>query len=340
MEAALNPNEGDRSRRGHILGPERGRREMGRGREAASPSEIPARGWRDILLRVKQRLSENNLSIVAAAVAFYVFLALFPSMAAMVTIYGLIANPADVEQLVSVTAGILPREARAFLDEQLGWITAQPPQALGIGLVVSLLLTIWGATKGVRAMITALNIVYGEEEKRGFIHLSLLSFVLTLGTILAGITALIIIVGIPAALEFITLPEQIETLIRLAPWPMLAMGVMAGLAVLYRYGPARQRARWKWVSWGSVFATVLWIAGSALFSLFVAKFGNYNETYGSVGAVAVMLLWLQVSAYVVLLGGQINAEMEHQTRRDTTTGPPQPMGERDAYVADTLGKIP
>lgn len=314
--------------------------ETGRGREAERPAEIPRAGWRDILLRVKQRLQEHNLSIVASAVAFYVFLALFPTLAAMVTIYGLVSDPAGVEQLITAAGGLLPAEASTFLSEQLKWIASQPPEALGIGLIVSLVLTIWSATKGVRAMITALNIVYDEKESRGFFHLSRLGFVLTLGSILAGITALTLIVGIPAVLNFFEPLGKLEVVVKYAPWPILGLGMMLGLAVLYRFGPDRQDAKWKWVTWGSAIATLLWLLGSALFSLFVAKFGNYNETYGSVSAVVVVLLWLQVSAYIILLGGQINAEMEHQTRRDTTTGPPKPMGQRDAYVADTLGKTP
>lgn len=311
-----------------------------RGRHAQHPDEIPRSGWRDILLRVKQRLKENHLSIISSAVAFYAFLALFPALAALVTIYGLIADPADVETLISSFVGILPSEARAVLDGQLKWITSQPPQALGIGLAISLLLTIWSATKGVRALMEALNIVYNEEETRGFIRLSVLGFVLTLGAILMVITALALIVGLPAVLNFLALPEEFEVLVTLAPWPVLAGVMMVGLAVLYRYGPNRQNAKWQWVSWGSVIATLLWLIGSALFSLFVSRFGNFNETYGSVGAVVVVLLWLQVSAYIILLGGQINAEMEHQTARDTTTGRPKPMGERGAYMADTVGKRP
>lgn len=311
-----------------------------RGRQAEQPSEIPRTGWRDILLRVKQRLAEHNLSIIASAVAFYVFLALFPTLAAMVTIYGLVADPAGVDKLVTAAGGLLPGEAQTFLHEQLKWIASQPPEALGVGLIVSLVLTIWSATKGVRAMITALNIVYDEQETRGFFKLSWLGFVLTLGGILAGITALGLIVGIPAVLNYFALSEKFEWLVRLAPWPILAIGMVLGLAVLYRYGPARREAKWKWVTWGSVIATVIWLVGSVLFSLFVAKFGNYNETYGSVSAVVVVLLWLQVTAYFILIGGQINAEMEHQTKRDTTTGAPKPLGARDAYVADTVGKTP
>lgn len=311
-----------------------------RGRDAAEPEDIPRSGWRDILLRVKARLQEHNLSIIASAVAFYVFLALFPTLAAMVTIYGLIADPGGVDQLVTAAGALLPGEAQSFLHEQLKWIASQPPEALGVGLMVSLVLTIWSATKGVRAMITALNIVYDEQETRGFFKLSWLGFVLTLGGILAGITALGLIVGIPAILNFFSLSDKLEVLVRIAPWPILAVGMVLGLAVLYRVAPDRQDARWKWVTWGSVIATVLWLIGSVLFSLFVAKFGNYNETYGSVSAVVVVLLWLQVTAYIILIGGQINAEMEHQTRRDTTTGKPKPMGQRDAYVADTLGKTP
>lgn len=309
-----------------------------RGRAANRPGQIPTSGWRDIVVRVKDELTDDNISIVAAGVAFYALLAIFPALAAMVSIYGLVANPGDVQQQFTAFGGILPPEARALLSEQLGKIAGQAGATLSIGVIVGLLLTLWSATKGTNSLITALNIVYDEQEKRSFLKLNALALSLTLGAIILAVLALGLIVALPALLGKLGLPEGMQTLVSLLRWPLLALAVMSGLAVIYRYGPSRKEPRWQWVSWGAVVATLLWLAGSALFSFYVSNFGNYNETYGSVGAIIILLMWFYLTAYIVLLGAEFNAEMEHQTQQDTTEGEPQPMGERGAYVADTLGK--
>lgn len=309
-----------------------------RGRSANRPEQIPASGWRDIVLRIKDELTDDNISIVAAGVAFYALLAIFPALAAMVSIYGLVANPADVQQQFAAVGSIMPPEAQTLLSEQLGKIAGQAGATLSIGVGVGLLLTLWSATKGINSLITALNIVYDEPEKRGFLKLNALALSLTLGAIVLAVLALGLIVALPALLGNLGLPESMQTLISLLRWPLLALVVMIGLAVIYRYGPSRNESRWQWVSWGAVVATLLWLAGSALFSFYVSNFGNYNETYGSVGTIIILLMWFYLTAYIVLLGAEFNAEMEHQTQQDTTEGEPRPMGERGAYVADTLGK--
>lgn len=183
----------------------------------------------------------------------------------------------------------------------------------------------------------ALNLVYGEREKRGLIKFNVLALSLTAAAILFGAISLGLVVALPAVLGQFGLGESVQDLIAISRWPLLAAAVMGGLAILYRFGPSRANARWQWASWGAVAATVLWLAGSFLFSLYVARFSSYNETYGSMGAVVILLMWFFVSAYVVLLGAELNAEMEHQTMSDTTTGEPKSMGKRGAYVADTLG---
>jgi membrane protein len=311
-----------------------------RGRTAERPSEVPAAGWRDILWRVKAEMAKDNLSLVAAGVAFYVLLAIFPAIAAIVSIYGLVADPQTVEQQLAAISHLLPEEARGIIEEQLKRVTSTASTQLSFGAAFGLLLAIWSANKGTQALITALNIVYDEEEKRGFIKLNLISLALTIGLILFLIVGLALIAVLPALLGNLGLPAEIRQWAAWLRWPVLAVAFMLALAALYRYAPSRDTPRWRWVSWGAVLATVLWLIGSALFSWYVTNFGNYNETYGSIGAVVVLMMWLWLSVLIVLLGAEVNAEMEHQTGRDTTRGADQPIGRRGAYVADTVGEQP
>jgi len=309
-----------------------------RGRTATHPGQIPARGWQDIAYRIKDGLVNDNVSIIAAGVAFYALFAIFPALAALLSTYGLFANPADVQQQLNALSGILPAEARTLLNQQLGDIASRSGAALGLGVIIGLLIALWSASRGIMNLITALNIVYSEKEKRGFLALNGLALLLTAGAIVFAVLALGLIVVLPALLGNLGLPEQIRNWVVWLRWPLLVLFVMIGLAAIYRYGPSRSKPHWQWVSWGAVVATLLWIAGSALFSFYVSQFGNYNETYGSVGAVVILMMWFYLSAYAVLLGAELNAETEHQTCEDSTEGGPQPLGERGAYVADTVGK--
>ncbi|QBQ56606.1 YihY/virulence factor BrkB family protein [Nitrosococcus wardiae] len=311
-----------------------------RGRSATRPREIPGKGWRDVLVRVKNELSEDKLTMVAAGVAFYALLALFPALTALVFIYGLVANPADVQQQLNTLSGIIPQEAQSLLNAQLSSITAQSPSALGFGVLGSILFALWGATKGMKTLMEALNVVYNEEEERGFLRLNGTALVLTLGAVLLGVLAIGLVVVLPALLGNLGLGESVRSWISLLRWPLLALFAMAGLAGVYRYGPSRSQPQWHWVNWGAVLATVLWVIASFGFSFYVSHFGSYNETYGSLGAVVIFLMWLFITAFIVLLGAELNAEMEHQTQVDTTEGEPQPMGQRRAYVADTVGGSP
>jgi membrane protein len=308
------------------------------GRTADRPSDIPKAGWFRIGKRVWGDLGRNNVSMIAAGVAYNELFAMFPAMAALVSIYGLFADPADVERQVGQMSGILPEQAVSLIGEQLHTVAGSSQGALGLSLAVSVLLALWGATRGVKALMTSLNIVYGEEEKRGFLRLNLVALGLTLAAVVFGVLALVFVAVVPAFLKLITLPAIFADLLSLARWPILALAVLLGLAVLYRFAPSRSQPRWRWVTWGAAVATLLWIVGSLLFSFYVANFGSYNETYGSVGAVIVLLLWFYLTAFIVLLGGQINAELELQTERDTTTGRPEPMGRRGARVADNVAK--
>jgi membrane protein len=311
-----------------------------RGREAERPSQIPRPGWRDVLLRVRQQISEDNISMIAAGVAFYGLLAIFPAITAFVSIWGLVADPAQVEQQFAAVEGIVPADAWALLNEQLRSVASSSSASLGWGIALGILVALWSAGAGVRALISALNIAYDEDEKRGFIKLYAVGFLLTVCLIGGAVLALIVIVAVPVALQFLPLGGLSSTLISVLTWLVMAAIVVFGLGVLYGYGPSRSRAQLRWITWGAIAAAILWLLASLLFQVYVANFANYTATYGSLGAVIALLMWLWVSAFVVLLGAELNAEMEHQTRKDTTTGPEKPLGARGAYVADHVGESP
>jgi membrane protein len=309
----------------------------GRGRKADAPHQIPARGWWDILVRVKNEMSKDNLSVLAAGVGFYSLLAIFPALAAAVSIYGLVLDPHGVEQQISMVIGLIPEEAGKIITDQLSAITSQPRQSLGFGVLFTLLFALWSASAAIQTLMTGLNVVYDEPERRGYISFHAMALLLTLGGIVFGLVALSLIAALPAALKFVGLPRQIETTLLLVRWPLLAIAVMFALAVLYRFGPSREKPRWIWVSWGAVLATVLWLAASILFSFYVSNFASYNQTYGALGAVVILLMWFYITGYVILMGGELNAEMEHQTAKDTTEKRGAPLGRRDAQMADTVG---
>ena len=310
------------------------------GRSAQTPRQLPLAGWKKILARVWRRASEDNLGLVAAGLAFYGLLALFPGIAALISVYGLMADPDQVAQQFAAMHSMLPGEVYALVDGQMRDLASRPAGALGAGLAGAILLSVWSATKGTKSLITALNIAYDEDERRGLVRLNLLAFGMTLFLIVLSVVVVGLIVALPIALQYVGLGAIAEALTRWLRWPALAALVLVALAIIYRYAPSRREARWQWVSWGSVFAVVLWLLASGLFSLYVSEFGNYNATYGSVGAVVVLLMWLFISGFAVMLGAQVNAEMERQTGCDTTYPGRQPRGKRGAYVADHLPDEP
>ena len=313
-------------------------RDEGRGREADKPSEIPKKGWKDILIRVKDEISDDNIDMIAAGIAFYGLFAIVPGLASLVSIYGLIADPHDLPKHFETVASLLPKEAAGLINEQLERVANAEETSLGFAAIFALLLTLYSATKGIKAIFTGLNVAYDEEEKRGFVKYNLMAFLFTLGAVISVIVALGLVVALPAILKFLWLGWAAEWIVTIMRWPLLAGFVVLGMAILYRYGPSRDEPKWQWLSWGAVMAAVIWIVGSMLFSLYVTYFENYNETYGSLGAVLLLLMWFYISAFVVLAGAELNSEMEHQTRKDTTKGPEQPMGQRDAIMADTVGE--
>jgi membrane protein len=311
-----------------------------RGREAEAPGDIPARGWRDVAVRVKRELARDHVSIIAAGVAFYGFLAIFPAVAAIISIYGLVADPAGIQRQLLQLTGILPHDVREMLGRELTQIAGSSGKALSLGLVTGIALALWSAHQGVTALFQALDIAYGEEEKRGFFKFNGLALLFTLGAILFVVVAMALVIALPPALGFIGLSSFAEKAIELLRWPVLAAAVLLGVGLLYRHGPSRTPARWRWINLGSVVATALWLLASLGFSWYVAHFGSYNKTYGSVAAIVILLVWFYMSAYVVLLGAEINAEAEHQTRKDSTVGEPAPLGDRGAQMADTVGETP
>jgi membrane protein len=313
-------------------------REPGRGREANTPEEIPARGWADILWRVWWAISENRIFSTAGGVAFFALLAVFPGIAATVSLYGLFADSSTIGSHLSLLAGILPFGILQVVADQITMVSKQAAETLGTAFIVSLLIAIVSANSGIAALFDALNVVYNEREKRSLVGFYTITFFFTLGGIAFVILALIGVVAMPLVLDLFGLEAATERLVAILRWPILLVAVGVSLAFIYRYGPSRKGARWRWVSWGSIVAALLWIAASMLFSWYVATFESYNRIYGSLGAGIGFMVWLWISAVIVLLGGQLNAEMEHQTARDTTEGRPKPLGSRGAMMADHVGK--
>ncbi|TXN72892.1 YihY/virulence factor BrkB family protein [Methylobacterium sp. WL6] len=310
--------------------------ESDRGRQASTPSEIPKSGWKDVGLRVFRDLKENRLVSVAAGVTFYVLLAIFPAVAALVSCYGLFADVATINDHLASLQGVMPSGAIDIVGEQVKRIAAKGDTTLGVTFFTGILLSVWSANGGMKAVFDALNIVYEERETRNFVWLNLRSLAFTAGALLFIILALGAIVVLPVVFNTVGLSADAWYL-ALLRWPALFVAVLGGLALLYRYGPCRDAPRWRWVTWGSAIAAFAWLAGSLGFSWYVANFGKYNDTYGSLGAVIGFMTWIWISTVIVLLGAEVNAEMEHQTVRDTTVGAPQPLGTRRAKMADTVG---
>jgi membrane protein len=308
-----------------------------RGRQAAWPAEIPPKGWKDILLRVYTNISKHRVLALAAGMTYYSILAIFPAIAAVVAIYGLFSDPAAIAQHLDQASGFLPGGAIDVAREQLTRVASKGSQTLGLTFAIGLVTSVWSANAAMKSLFDTLNIVHGEEESRSFLKLNSISLGFTMGGVAFILTALSSIIVVPVALNYVGLSNVGDFLVRIGRWPAMYLILTLALAVIYRYGPDRETPRWRWVTWGSAIAALLWLAVSGLFSWYASSFGKFNETYGSLGAVIGFMTWLWISAIVILLGAEIDAEMEHQTRRDTTTGSPKPMGMRGARMADTVG---
>lgn len=308
-----------------------------RGRQATRPGEVGPRGWLDVLKRTRRGIRDTHASIIAAGVAFYGFLALVPALIALVIVYGLVANPADVKDQIASFASAAPRDAQRLLTSQLASITRGAGGGAGIGALIAIAGAIWAASSGMAALDTGLTIVNRETETRGFVKRRLLALVLTVFAVTGVLLTLALVVALPSVLQSIDVGDVGKIAIGLARWVLLAALLLFGLGVIFRYGPQRRRPQWRWITPGAIVAVVVGLAASIGFSIYVTLMGNYNKTYGALGAIIVLLLWLYFMAYAVLFGAALNAELERQTERDTTAGKEQPMGERGAYAADTVG---
>ncbi len=309
----------------------------GRGRLSSNPFQIPFAGWKDILWRTYQQIDEDRLLATAAGVVFFGLLAVFPAITALVSSYGLFADASTIGDNLQTMAVMLPQGSFQIVQDQITRVLAKGDTALGATFLFGLGLAIWSANAGVKAVIEALNVVYGEREKRGFFRLNLLSLTFTTGAIMALMLIVSAVVALPLALDHLGLGQDVKTIVSLVRWPVMFALLLAALGVLYRFGPSRKAARWEWLSIGTLAAALLWIAGSSLLSWYLSNFGNYDATYGSLGAAIGLMMWMWMSAVIVLCGAELNSEIEHQTARDTTVGRPKPLGERGAVMADKVG---
>ena len=304
------------------------------GGEADKPTEIPPKGWLQVVKRGWAEAKIDQVPLLAAGVAFYAFLAIFPSLIATVLIYGLVVEPQRIaEQVGQLTAG-LPGDASKLITDQITLASTRETGA-GIGAALAILLALWSASGGMANLMTAINTAYDEEEKRSFVKKRALALLLTVGAIVFLIVTLALVAVFPVIADLID-NGVVRFLLQVARWVLIAAVVSVALAVLYRVAPDRDSPKMRWTSVGAAAATVLWLLASAGFSIYVANFGSYAKTYGAIAGIVVMLFWLWITSYAILLGAEINAESEQQTIRDTTQGPEAPLGERDAVKADSL----
>ncbi len=304
------------------------------GEQAERPAQIPARGWFQVLRRSIKEVGQDHLTLVAGGIAYAWFLALFPGMIAAVLIWGLVADPAQIQQQISDLAGALPKSAQPLVTDQLTSATSSASSGGGIAVAISIALALWSASAGVAGLVEATNIAYDEEEGRNFFVKRGLAILLTLGFIVFLAVAIGLVAVFPVVLDQLGLGIVVEVVAQVVRWLVLVLVAIVALGFLYRIGPDRDAPDVRWLSLGAVIATVLWVAASVGFSFYVNNFSSYGETYGSLAGVVVLLLWFWITALVVLLGAEINAEAEGQTARDTTTGAEEPMGRRGAVKAD------
>ena len=305
------------------------------GIQAGTPAQIPPAGWRQVVRRAWRETKADGIPLLAAGVAFYSFLALFPALIAAVALYGLVADPAEVEEQIRTLYEALPAESATLIADQLRDITTTSDGALGVGLVVSVVFAVFTASGGVTNLIKAINQAYDEVETRSFVRLRAIALALTLGAITFMVVSVGLVAVLPVVLEGVGLGGG-RVVVGVLRWVGLVIFVTGALAVLYRFAPDRDDPRFSWVSIGAAVATLLWILGSVGFSVYVGNFGSYGETYGALAGVVVLLLWLFLTAFVVLFGAEINAEAEEQTAEDSTVGPPRPLGSRNAVKADSI----
>lgn len=311
-------------------------RDEGRGLDANSPLEMPGRAWWEIARRIWDSTGSNNIALLSAGVAFYSFLAFVPLLGALIMTYGLVADPSTVGEHMKIIIDLVPADAAKLIYEQLLSVTTAAAEKTGLGLALALFISIYGAMRASGAIMVALNVIYEQHERRNFFATTAISAAITVGAVIVGIVGLLSASILGFLQDLVSgLGSIVIVTVKIATW--LVAGALASIAIAatYRFGPDRADARWRWLTLGSMLATFLWLAATVGFGFYAARFGDYNATYGSLGAVVVLLMWLFVSAYAILLGAAINAEVERQTTRDSTTGPARPMGRRGATLADS-----
>ena len=311
--------------------------EPGRGRGATAPWEIPWRGWKDIFVRTYRELNDDRVLAVAAGVVFYVLLAIFPTISTFVSLYAFFADPATIREHLSVAAGVMPPDAFDLLQGEVMRIASKPSFTLGLASLFSLLFALWSANAGTKAMFDALNVAYDETEKRGFIVLNIVSLAFTAGAIVFLLLAVSAVIVVPLMLGSMGMQETGGQILSILRWPILLLLVAGALSLLYRYGPSRREPKWRWVTVGSLLASLLWLVGSGIFSWYLTHFADFSATYGSLGAAIGLMMWLWLTSIVILAGAELDSEIEHQTARDSTVGPEKPLGQRGATMADTVG---
>lgn len=310
--------------------------EPGRGRVAAGPHRIPPLGWKDIAWRTYQEIGRDRLPSVAGGVTFYTLLALFPALGVFVSLYGIVADVATVERQLAELSSVFPQDVISIVGEQMLRLATRPPATLSAAFLFSLLLSIWSANAGMKALFDGLNIAYDEDEKRHFVRRTALTYGFTFAALVFLVAMTAILVALPLAFEALGLTRLAVVWIPLR-WLLLFLLAAFAFCIVYRYAPCRARAQWRWVAIGACAAAAFWLLGSLGFSWYLNNIAHYDVTYGSLGAVVAFMTWIWFSVMVVLLGAELNAEIEHQTARDSTVGPAKPMGERGAAMADSVG---
>ena len=308
------------------------------GRSASVPEAIPLSGLRDVFWRVFHEVLADRVTLIAAGVTFYLLLALFPALAALVSLYGLVADPVTISEHLRELAILLPPGAFDLLADQIKALVEKRDSTLGITFFVGLAIALWSTHSGTLSIFDAMNIAYEEREKRSLVRLNLIGLCFTLCAMVFAVLMVALVGVMPVVLSYLWLDQFKEDIALLLRWPLLLFIVAAAVTLIYRFGPSREPARVRWMTWGAGLTTFAWAIMSIGFSFYLDHFANYNATYGTLGALIGFLIWIWLSVVILIVGAELNAELEHQTAKDTTTGPPLPMGARGAYVADTLGE--
>ncbi|HEX5238836.1 MAG TPA: YihY/virulence factor BrkB family protein [Sphingomicrobium sp.] len=308
-----------------------------KGHQASSPAEMPAPAWKDILKRTYKRTWDDNVALVSAGVAFYGFFALLSLLGLIVLVYGLVADPSTVVKQVQALTAVLPTDVALLIGQQLMTAVKSSQSTKGLGILIAFLVAIYGGTNGAASVITALNIAYEEKEKRSLFRFYLLAVGMTVSALLVALLAIASVAAVTYLQHL--LPEATPGAViagKVVGYLLLACLAALVASVLYRFGPSREDARWKWITPGSAFVAVAWLLLTLIFSFYVSHFTNYHASYGSLGAVVALLTWMYLSAYAFVFGAELNSEIEHQTAKDSTTGAPEPMGDRGAWAADNV----